>query len=120
MKRYESQEKVARWLEEAGMPEHTTVAPLIFEFSKGNSSSELGCAHLCAVLAGYPVPLQLATAGFDQTRKSWFIRAMMEVVTDQWRGFSERELETLWKRHPVLRTSAEAAEEVWNQALGRK
>ena len=68
MKRYESQEKVARWLEEAGMPEHTTVAPLIFEFSKGNSSSELGCAHLCAVLAGYPVPLQLATAGFEVLR----------------------------------------------------
>ncbi|PDT10526.1 hypothetical protein CO655_12040 [Rhizobium sp. M1] len=114
MSKHLSHSKMDRWMNQVAMPEHSSIKPLILAFSMGNSSSEIGCAHLMMLLAGYPVPLPQATLGFDLHRMSWFIRAMMEYLDeDEWPGIAQAELEQVWKKHPYLRTKAEAAEKAW-------
>lgn len=114
MSKHVSHLKMERWMNQVAMPEHTSIKPLILDFSSGNSSSEIGCAHLMMLLAGYPVSLPQATLGFDMYRQSWFIRAMMEYLDeDEWPGIARAELEQVWKRHPYLRLKAVAAEKAW-------
>lgn len=115
MSRHSSEETMSRWMSEARMPEYTSIQPLILDFANGDSSSEVACAHLTMLLAGYPVPLRRATSGFDMYRKAWFIRAMMEHATEELPGFTEVELERVWRRHPDLRRKAEAAEAAWKR-----
>jgi len=117
MSKHLSHSKIDRWMNETAMPEHTSVTPLILDFARGDSSSELGCAHLMMMLAGYPVPLQRITQGFDCYRKSWFIRAMMEHVDDsEWQGIAQAELKQIGKRYPHLVSRAKAAEKAWRSA----
>ena len=113
MGRHISEETLARWMSEARMPAHSSIRPLILDFAKGGSLVRVGCAHLTMLLAGYPVPLQWVTNGFDCHRMSWFIRAMMEHANGQWRGFTMSELEAVWRRHPYLRDRVEATERTW-------
>jgi hypothetical protein len=115
MGRHSSEETLARWMQETRMPEHSSIQPLILDFARGDSSSEVACAHLTMLMAGYPVPLQWATNGFDMHRKAWFIRAMMEHANDALPGFTEAELEPVWRRYPSLRRRAEAAEAAWKR-----
>jgi len=109
------EEKFDRWIEEANLPEYESIADTILEFCRyGNSTSEIACAHLYVALCGYQVPLERTFDGLDYIRKSWFIRAMMEVVTDEWRG-NEEGIQIIWRRHPWLRQKAKAAEVAWNR-----
>lgn len=110
-----SEETLARWMNATRMPEHDSIQPLIVDFARGDSASEVACAHLTMLLAGYPVPLQWATNGFDMHRRAWFIRAMMEHANDELPGFTEAELEQVWRRYPSLRRRAEAAEAPWKR-----
>lgn len=119
MGKHESEETLAGWMNQTEMPEHSSITSLLLEWARGDSSSEAGCAHLIMLLAGYPVPLDRATLGFDMYRKSWFVRAMMEFVDDdKWRGVSRADLEQVWRSHPYLRDRAVAAERVWKTTPG--
>jgi len=69
---------------------------------------------LYVALCGYHVPLERTFDGLDHIRKSWFIRAMMEVATDEWGG-TEDGVRIIWRRHPWLRQRAEAAEAAWKR-----
>lgn len=119
MGKHSSEETLAHWVNQTTIPEDSSIKSLILDWAKGDSSSEVGCAHLMMLLAGYPVPLDRATLGFDMYRKSWFIRAMMEFVgDDEWRGVARAELERVWRSHPYLRDRAVAAERAWKTNMG--
>ena len=114
MGKHSSEERLADWMNQTKMPEQSSIKSLILDWTRGDSASEVGCAHLVMLLAGYPVPLDRSTLGFDMYRKSWFIRAMMEFLDDdRWRGVAPAELERVWRSHPQLRARVIAAERAW-------
>lgn len=115
MSGHNSEETLSRWMSEARMPEYDSIQPIILDFANGDSSWEVACAHLTMLLAGYPVPLQRATSGFNVYRKAWFARAMMAHAMEELPGFTEAELERVWRRHPYLWRQAEAAEAAWKR-----
>lgn len=97
MGRLRAEETPAHWMSQTTMPEQGSIRPLILDWAKGNSSSEVGCAHLVAARR-LPVPLDRAPLGFDIYRKNWFIRAMMGFVDDgEWCDVACAELERVWK-----------------------
>lgn len=109
-----SEHTLLGWMRQTKMPEYSSIKPLLLNFAMGgSSSSEIGCLNLVMLLAGYPVPLRLATNGFDMHRMAWFIRSMMEHADDQWPGFTKAELEPVWQRHPDLHARVQAAAAVW-------
>lgn len=65
----------------ANLPRYETTLELC---RYGGSSAEIASARLYVALRGHHVSLERMGDGLDHV--GWFIRAMMEVGTDGWRG----------------------------------
>lgn len=106
-----AEEQMDRWMRDATLPTHHSIADLIADFASGDSSGEIACAHMYAALCGYPVPLDRALNG-DWQRKAWAVRGMMEIATGEWEG-SLDQLNGVFRRYPLIRKRAQAARRAW-------
>lgn len=67
-----SEEQMDRWMRDANLPTHHSIADLIADFASGDSSGEIACAHMYAAFLWVPcsvdsrIERRLAAAGLGR------------------------------------------------------
>jgi hypothetical protein len=97
-----------------GMP---SIAPTILDFATGGTAACSGgrsCAKTYLALQGLAIPLTETTTGMDEARREWWLRAMAEHVTGQWRG-NENGMKAIAAAQPLIWEQAQAATRAWEE-----
>lgn len=99
-----------------------SIAPEILAFATGGAANCAGgrsCARLYLALQGMAIPVTETTTGMDMTRREWWLRAMAEHVTGQWRG-DEKGMKAIAAMQPLIWEQAQAATREWVRTEGEQ
>ena len=101
----------------AGQSDEPSIAKKILEFATGgtaNCSGGRSCARLYLALQGMAIPVGDTTTGMDLERLEWWLLAMAEHATDQWRG-NDQGVNTIATAQPLIWAQAQAATKAWEK-----